>query len=134
MNGTTANVSIRYRANAMAPLIHYLGQVLFEAREDAGISRERLAAMNPDAWTTNSLFRLEKGKNANYWPRDPEGMVTLYATATGRDPLDLWDEALTRKRSGKSVEEYAAKRRVRRASKSRKARREPPAQAPPKNG
>lgn len=134
MNGTTANVSIRYGATAMAPLIHHLGQVLFEAREDAGISRERLAAMNPDAWTTNSLFRLEKGKNANYWPRDPEGMVTLYANATGQDPLDLWEEALTRKRSGKPVESFAAKRRVRRASNRARVRREPPAQAPPRNG
>lgn len=81
---------------AATPLIHYVGQVLLEAREDAGLSREWLAGQSQDGITTNTLFRFEKGRNASYWPRDPEAFVNLYAGATGLAPFDLWTEALRR--------------------------------------
>lgn len=116
------------------PLIHYLGQVLFEAREDGGLSRERLAAMHPEAWTTNSLFRLERGRNAAYWPRDPEGMVELYARATGHEPHELWAVALARWQQGAPLERHSAKRRVRRAASRARVRPGSRAEAPAKDG
>lgn len=77
-------------------LDHVLGQVLMEARTEAGISRERLAATNPEGMTTNSLFRFEKGTNGRYWPRNPETLVNLYAAAIGVDAYELWRAALDR--------------------------------------
>lgn len=88
-------------------LIHSLGEVLLEAREEAGISRERLAATEPEGVTTNSLFRFEKGRNARYWPRDPEALVQLYADAIGVAPVTFWRAALDR------YEKSLAKRRKR---------------------
>ena len=83
----------------MEPLIHYLGQVLMEARENAGLARERLAATDPGGATTNTLFRLEQGKNGRYWPRQPDALVQLYADACGVDPLDIWEAAISRARN-----------------------------------
>lgn len=81
--------------NPQQSLVHYLGDVLMEARKEAGISRERLAATDPNGVAGGTLYRFEMKRNAD-WPRDPELFVRLYADAIGVSPALLWLEAVTR--------------------------------------
>src|SRR4051794_25703394 len=105
--------------NSDEPLIHFLGQVLMESREEAGVSKERLAASDPGGVTTNTLFRFEKGTNARYWPRDPEYFVKLYADAINESPAVLWLEAVTRFASSHGVSGPAHPSEVARADVQR---------------
>lgn len=131
-------------------LMQFLGQILKEAREEAGLSQTEISnesrKSGPDmpmkkgpknkkalerGWDRN---RFSVYENGHTWPPDPELLVTFVAQATGRDPHDMWIEAIERKRSGKPLQHFAAKRRVRKARGRAKARLAVLSQVPPKTG
>lgn len=74
-------------------MLSWLSDVCTEAREEAGVSRERVADIG--GMSADKVKRFER--DADRWPRDPDLLLAAYATAVGlKDHREFWLRAIER--------------------------------------
>lgn len=74
-------------------LLYWLSEVAQEAREEAGVSREAVAANYGSTGVTVTRFE----QHAGHWPKDPDALMKAYADAIGIDDArELYSRALAR--------------------------------------
>lgn len=74
-----------------APLLPYLVAAAIDARTKAGVGRGRVAAAGQVDQDTVRRFEVEPS-----WKRETDNLIYGYAQVAGREPPDLWREALER--------------------------------------
>ena len=87
-------------------LLYWLEGALREAREGAGKPRSHVLRFFPfdptrkkgegrDGSSENAILRRELHQVSG-WPNNPDMLVDTYAEALGREPLELWADAVRR--------------------------------------
>lgn len=72
-------------------ILDHLGQACRAARQHAGLRQIDIATVAGVSHVTISMF-----ERALLWPDRLEEIVAAYAQETGREPVDLWAEAVER--------------------------------------